>query len=93
MTRLLIFTLILIFFISCKAQSGINNVEKEKNLRPPLMGWASWNNYHVNINDSIIKSQTDVLIRHNLDAFGYKYINIDDGFFGGRDSNGRILTH
>lgn len=94
MTRLLIYTLILnVFFISCRTQTGINKVEKEKNLRPPLMGWASWNNYHVNINDSIIKTQTDALINQNLADYGYQYINIDDGFFGGRDSNGRILAH
>lgn len=94
MTRLLIYTLILtVFSISSWAQKGVSNVEKEKKLRPPLMGWASWNNYRININDSIIKTQTDALINQNLANYGYKQINIDDGFFGGRDSNGRIIVH
>jgi alpha-galactosidase len=24
---------------------------------------------------------------------GYSYVNIDDGFFGGRDSEGNLLVH
>lgn len=57
------------------------------------MGWASWNNYRNNINEEIIKSQADAMVNHHLTDFGYSYINIDDGFFGGRDSNGNILSH
>lgn len=61
--------------------------------RPPLMGWASWNNYHVNITEDIIKSQADAMVSSNLINFGYNHINIDDGFFGGRDANGKLLHH
>lgn len=24
---------------------------------PPIMGWSSWNTYHVNISDSLIRSR------------------------------------
>lgn len=61
--------------------------------KPPLMGWASWNNYRVNINEDIIKSQADAMIAHKLNEVGYRFINIDDGFFGGRDSTGQLLVH
>lgn len=58
--------------------------------KSPLMGWASWNNFGVNINEDIIKSQADGMVASGLAASGYKYINIDDGFFNGRYSNGTL---
>ena len=54
----------------------------------PIMGWSSWNTYHVNISEELIKQQADALIKHGLKEAGYNYINIDDGFFGHRDERG-----
>jgi hypothetical protein len=54
------------------------------------MGWASWNNYAVNISESIIKIQANAMVSSGLSAAGYKYINIDDGFFNGRYANGGL---
>lgn len=59
----------------------------------PTMGWSSWNAYGFKINESIIKSQADALVTTGLKDAGYIYLNIDDGFFGGRDSNGKLLIH
>ncbi|MBO4708991.1 MAG: DUF4091 domain-containing protein [Kiritimatiellae bacterium] len=59
----------------------------------PTMGWSSWNAYRVNISDKLIKKQADLLVELGLDKCGYKYVNIDDGYFGGRDENGRLKTH
>lgn len=59
----------------------------------PVMGWSSWNTYRVNINDSLIRKQTDAAVSLGLRDAGYTYINIDDGFFGGRDSTGYLVTH
>lgn len=60
----------------------------------PVMGWSSWNTYRVNINDSLIYSQAEALISLGLDSVGYKYVNIDDGFFGGRDTvTGELKFH
>ena len=60
---------------------------------PPLMGWSSWNTYGFQINDSVIKAQADAMIKLGFKDCGYNHINIDDGFFGGRDENGRLLIH
>ncbi len=59
----------------------------------PTMGWSSWNAYGFRINESIIKSQADALVKTGLKDAGYIYLNIDDGFFGGRDSKGKLLIH
>ena len=60
---------------------------------PPLMGWSSWNTYGFQINDSVIKVQADAMVNFGLKECGYDHINIDDGFFGGRDENGKLLIH
>ncbi len=78
--------------VSCANQTTTDQCGYS-NLKPPVMGWATWNNYRTNINEDIIKSQADAMVNHKLVDFGYKYINIDDGFFGGRDENGKILSH
>jgi len=60
----------------------------------PTMGWSSWNTFALNISDSIIMRQADVMARTGLKDAGYKYINIDDGYFGGRDQQtGQLLIH
>lgn len=60
---------------------------------PPTMGWSSWNTYRVNISEDIIRRQADAMAANGLKEVGYTYINIDDGFFGGRDADGRLLIH
>lgn len=60
----------------------------------PTMGWSSWNTYRVNINDSLIRRQADALVRSGLKEAGYNHVNIDDGFFGGRDeATGELKFH
>jgi hypothetical protein len=59
-------------------------------IKAPLMGWSSWNSFGTNISESIIKAQADAMVSKGLDTCGYKYINIDDGFFNGRYSDGTL---
>lgn len=61
--------------------------------KTPLMGWASWNCYRTNISEEILKEQMEALVSTGLAECGYEYFNVDDGFFGGRDENGRLLFH
>ncbi len=57
------------------------------------MGWSSWNTYGFQINDSLVSKQADAMVKLGFYEKGYKYINIDDGFFGGRDKDGKLLIH
>lgn len=60
----------------------------------PTMGWSSWNTYRVNISDELIRSQADALVRLGLKDVGYDHINIDDGYFGGRNNEtGELIIH
>ena len=59
----------------------------------PIMGWSSWNTYRINISEELIKRQADAMVSLGLKDVGYRYINIDDGFFGYRDERGMLQTH
>lgn len=60
----------------------------------PTMGWSSWNTYGVNINEGLIKRQADAMVSKGLKDVGFDHINIDDGFFGGRNTEtGELLIH
>ena len=54
------------------------------------MGWASWNCFRTDINEERMKRQADLLVETGLADCGYTYLNMDDGFFGGRDENTAI---
>ena len=67
--------------------------ERPQGVKPPLMGWSSWNAYMVDISDSIITHQADLMVEKGLKEAGYRYVNIDDGFFGYRDERGYMVPH
>ena len=67
---------------------------KPQAVKPPLMGWSSWNAFTIDISDSLIMKQASLLKSSGLADAGYKYVNIDDGFFGLRDSvSGRMTPN
>jgi len=80
--------------IRADADKVLNAGPREvKSPETPTMGWSSWNAYRVNISDKLIMKQADLMVELGLDKCGYKYVNIDDGYFGGRDENGKLKTH
>jgi hypothetical protein len=60
--------------------------------KAPIMGWSSWNNFRVNIDEKMIREQADAMVKTGLYDAGYRFINIDDGYFGGRDSTGKLFV-
>ena len=93
-----IILLLSILFISCQNQENkpTNTTESEiaeTRQKTPLMGWASWNSFRININEEIVMANADAMISSGLKDAGYSYINIDDGYFGGRDEKGNLLVH
>ncbi len=60
--------------------------------KTPQMGWNSWNKFGCNINEKLIRDTIDALVNTGLSEAGYKYVNLDDCWQSGRDSNGRIIV-
>lgn len=54
----------------------------------PPMGWSTWNHYHHDISDALIREQADALVSSGMRDAGYVYVNIDGGWEGYRDSAG-----
>ncbi|MEW2305445.1 ricin-type beta-trefoil lectin domain protein [Streptomyces sp. NPDC006655] len=57
------------------------------------MGWASWNSFAAKIDYNVIKAQVDAFVAAGLPAAGYRYIDIDEGWWQGtRDGDGDITV-
>lgn len=72
----------------------LSNIVAQTTKYGPMMGWSSWNTYRIDISDQLIKNQANAMVSKGLSKVGYQYINIDDGYWGGRDAEtGELLTH
>jgi alpha-galactosidase len=58
-------------------------------LTPP-MGWNSWNGFHCNVTEALIRETADAMVTSGMRDAGYQYVNIDDCWHGARDSLGFI---
>lgn len=60
-------------------------------LTPP-MGWNSWNRFTGAINEQLIQQMADAMATNGMKAVGYQYVNIDDCWSVGNDTNGLPLV-
>jgi hypothetical protein len=83
---------LMLFLAGCNdAEKAIQSTVNAPN--PPLMGWSSWNANHVNINEGLLKATADSMISLGLKNVGYEWVNIDDGYFDGRDAEGHLQVN
>lgn len=47
----------------------------------PPMGWNSWNAFYHDVDESNVLASAQVIVDSGLAASGYRYINIDDGWW------------
>ena len=85
--------LVTVFSVAILSQHPLSASAQSADNETPTMGWSSWNTYGVNINETLIKQQANAMVSKGLKTVGYKYINIDDGYFGGRDETGKLKIH
>ena len=57
------------------------------------MGWNSWNKFAGKVDDASVRAMADAMVSSGMSKAGYIYINIDDTWELGRDSNGNITTN
>ncbi|GAY47500.1 hypothetical protein CUMW_104930 [Citrus unshiu] len=90
-----LFLLAVLFIVSSSAADSNgsdrrNLLSNGLGLTPP-MGWNSWNHFHCQINEKIIRETADVLVSSGLSKLGYKYVNIDD-CWGESSRDSQLLT-
>ena len=72
---------------------ALHNVKDNGLARTPPMGWNSWNKFAGRVDDATVRSIADALASNGMKEAGYRYINIDDTWEGGRDAQGNIQTN
>ncbi|KAH9746887.1 alpha-galactosidase 1 [Citrus sinensis] len=93
-----LFLLAVLFIVSSSAADSNgsdrrNLLSNGLGLTPP-MGWNSWNHFHCQINEKIIRETADVFVSSGLSNLGYKYVNIDDCWGeSSRDSQGNLVAN
>lgn len=78
--------------LSAAAENGAKAVDADDR-NCPLMGWSSWNTFGVDISEDIILDVARAMATNGLKDAGYRYVNIDDGFFAGHDADGKLRFH
>jgi alpha-galactosidase len=74
------------------APTGRWSANVRGNAQTPPMGWNSWNAFRLAIDEAKVIGTASALIDTGLASKGYRYVNIDDGWWlKRRQSDGRIL--
>jgi len=72
--------------------TGLSAQKFEKLAKTPPMGWNSWNKYHCDVSETLIKGMADAMVSSGMKDAGYEYIVIDDCWQVSRDENGEIVV-
>ncbi|MEG8039128.1 hypothetical protein QP166_07130 [Sphingomonas sp. LR60] len=60
--------------------------------RTPPMGWSSWNAFRTEVDEAKVLGAAQTLVDSGLARLGYRYVNVDDGWWLKRRTNdGRLL--
>ncbi len=57
----------------------------------PPMGWNSWNRFHCDVSEQLIRETADIIASNGMRDAGYRYVVIDDCWQVSRDANGTIV--
>jgi alpha-galactosidase len=57
----------------------------------PPMGWSSWNAFSSHVDEAGVMGSAEALVKTGLAAKGYRYVNLDDGWWARRRADGRML--
>jgi alpha-galactosidase len=59
--------------------------------RTPPMGWNSWNRFHCDVSEQLIRETADAIVATGMKEAGYQYVVIDDCWQVSRDESGTIV--
>ncbi len=89
LTVVVVFTSAMFGFTNLSAQGAPKTIP----VPMPPMGWSSWNSFSNTVNSQVIVAQAKAMIATGMHKAGYKYVNIDEGWWlGERDMQGNIVV-
>lgn len=60
----------------------------------PPMGWSSWNAFLTDLSEDKVLDSASVMVSAGLAKAGYVYVNVDDGWWAGRNpASGRMVVN
>jgi len=69
------------------------SAQKKSNVAmTPPMGWNTWNYFHCDVSEDLIKEMADAMVASGMKDAGYEYVVIDDCWQVSRDENGKIVA-
>ncbi|HYM85925.1 MAG TPA: NPCBM/NEW2 domain-containing protein, partial [Pseudoxanthomonas sp.] len=71
--------------------SGTFSARGSKAAATPPMGWNPWNAFRTEIDEGKVFASAEKIRQSGLAAAGYRYINLDDGWWLRRGPDGRIV--
>jgi hypothetical protein len=72
--------------------AGVSALDNGLALTPP-MGWNSWNTFHCDVSETLIKETADAMVSSGMAAAGYQYVNMDDCWATkSRDAKGGMVA-
>ncbi|HEX8555586.1 MAG TPA: alpha-galactosidase, partial [Sphingomonas sp.] len=66
------------------APTGAWSANMRGNAATPPMGWSSWNAFGTDIDEDKVLGTARALVSTGLAGLGYRYVNIDDGWWAKR---------
>ncbi|QAY79786.1 NPCBM/NEW2 domain-containing protein [Sphingosinicella sp. BN140058] len=74
------------------APSGRWSANSDGHAPVPPMGWNSWNAFNSDVDEEKVLASAQALVDTGLARLGYRYVNIDDGWWlKRRESDGRLI--
>jgi len=58
----------------------------------PPMGWNSWNRFHCEVTEKVVRDAADAMVASGMKDAGYEYVVVDDCWQRERDAAGRIVA-
>ncbi|MGK6324352.1 NPCBM/NEW2 domain-containing protein [Sphingomonas sp. DT-51] len=58
----------------------------------PPMGWNSWNAFFTDVDEEKVLASARLMVDSGLAAKGYRYVNLDEGWWDHRRADGRMLV-
>ena len=87
LTAVLSLPALCLFLLSLPSASALDNGLA----RTPQMGWNSWNYFHCNISEVVIRGTASAMVSSGLHRHGYSFVNIDDCWADHRDAFNRTV--
>ena len=86
----------IVFALLCIVLTGLANAQVNGEGDRPYLGWSSYSQQTLNgsfLTQANITAQADAMLSSGLVAHGFRYINIDSGWMGSFDGNGRPIPN